>query len=46
MKLRKEQETTILNLHAKGFATEEIADIVSKPLPFVMEILEKHFDNK
>ena len=46
LKLKKEQETTILNLHAKGFATEDIADIVSKPLPFVMEILEKHFDNK
>ncbi len=46
LKLQKEQETIILNLYAKGFATEGIADIVSKPLPFVMEILKKYFDNK
>ena len=44
--LKKQQETAVLNLHAKGFATEDIADILSKPLPFVIEVLEKHFDNK
>ena len=44
--LKKEQETAVLNLHAKGFATEDIADIFSKPLSFVMEVLEKRFDNK
>ena len=39
-------KTVVLNLHAKGFATEDIADILSKPLPFVIEVLEKRFDNK
>ncbi len=36
----------VLNLHAKGFATEDIADILSKPLSFVIEVLEKGFDNQ
>ena len=44
--LKKQQETAVLNLHAKGFSTEDIADILSKPLPFVIEVLKKHFDNK
>ena len=39
-------KAAVLNLHAKGFATEDIADILSKPLSFVMEVLEKRFDNK
>lgn len=43
--LKKEQESAVLNLHAKGFATEDIADILSKPLSFVIEVLEKHIDN-
>ena len=43
--LKKQQETTVLNLYAKGFATEDIADILSKPVSFVIEVLKKHFDN-
>jgi hypothetical protein len=33
---------TILNLHAKGFSPEAIADIMSKPLPFIVDIIEKN----
>ncbi len=43
---KKEQETVILNLHAKGFVAETIADVLSKPLPFVLEVLEKNIDNQ
>ena len=39
-------KAAVLNLHAKGFAIEDIADILSKPLSFVVEVLEKRFDNK
>jgi hypothetical protein len=33
---------TILNLHAKGYSPEAIADIMSKPLPFIIDIIEKN----
>ena len=46
IQLKKEHEATILNLHAKGFAAETIADVLSKPLPFVLEVLEKNIDNQ
>lgn len=46
IQLKKEHEATILNLHAKGFAAETIADVLSKPLSFVLEVLEKNVDNQ
>ena len=46
IQLKKEHEATILNLHVKGFAPETIADVISKPLPFVLEVLGKNIDNQ
>jgi hypothetical protein len=42
----KEQEVIILNLQANGFAAEAIANIVTKPLAFVLDVLEKHSKTK
>jgi hypothetical protein len=38
--LKIEQQKTIRNLHAKGFSVEDIADVVMKPMEFVLEALE------
>jgi hypothetical protein len=38
--LAMELRNTVLQLHAKGFDIETIADVMSKPLAFVLKILE------
>jgi hypothetical protein len=40
-KMIAKQQKSVLNLHAKGFSAEDIADVLSIPLAFVHETLEK-----
>lgn len=40
-KMIANQKKSILNLHAKGFSVEDIADVLSIPLDFILQTLEK-----